>query len=219
MNSKTILMVTLAALLIGSLSLVPAVTAAPEAQAQATTPEASPAPTAGQTDAPTWTCPECGAQCPAPFARRGQGHHGRRGGMRAPRGDFGKAGDFGRGGRGGRGHGPGAGVPSDRVLRQATRLELTDQQIEQLEKLAYDAKVKLIDLESDLDKARLEMRREMETNGDDLTALKKQLDSVSKKRVTVQELKLKNWIDTKSVLTDEQKKLIGQRHAGFGMRL
>jgi Spy/CpxP family protein refolding chaperone len=69
----------------------------------------------------------------------------------------------------------------------------------------------LIDLESDLEKAQLEMKRQMETDGDDYNALKKHLDTVSKRRASIQEVKLKNWVDARKVLTDEQKKTVGDK--------
>ena len=105
------------------------------------------------------------------------------------------------------------------MLRRATQLELSDVQIAQMEKLTYDAKSKMIDLNSDFEKARLEMQKQMDTDSDDLSAMKKHLDSVAKKRVSIQELKLQNWFDSKNVLTEEQKKLIGKKQLRMGMRL
>ena len=115
--------------------------------------------------------------------------------------------------------GGGTGVAADHMLRNAARLDLTEAQIAQLEKLSYDAKSKLIDLESDQDKARLEMRRQMQTDSDDLTAMKKQLNAMSQIRVNIQELKLKNWIDAKNVLTDDQKQKVKDQFPRFGMKL
>jgi len=105
------------------------------------------------------------------------------------------------------------------MLRGATGLELTDDQVTQLEQLSYDTKSKLIDLESSLEKARLEMGRQMESDGDDLSAMKKQLDSMAKIKVDIQELKLKNWIDAKNVLTDEQKQKVKDKAPRFGAHL
>ena len=63
------------------------------------------------------------------------------------------------------------------------------------------------------------MKRQMETDGDNLSAMKKHLDSMAKIRVNIQELKLKNWIDAKSVLTEEQKQKVKEQHPRFGMKL
>ena len=110
-------------------------------------------------------------------------------------------------------------MPADRMLRNATSLDLTEAQVTQLEKLSYETKSKLIDLESALEKSRLEMHRQMETDGDDLSAMKKQLDSMAKIKVDIQEMKLKNWIDAKNVLTDEQRLKVKDHSPRFGAHL
>jgi Spy/CpxP family protein refolding chaperone len=185
--------------------------------AQATPPDTPETPEPA--DPPTVTCPRCGAECPGPYGRHGRG-------VRAPKGrsfhgsEFRGRGHAPRGGAGrGAGIGRGDGVPAERMLRNATRLDLSEDQIAQLETLSYETQAKLIDLESDQDKARLEMRRQMETNGDDLSAMKKHLDSMAKIRVNIQELKLKNWIDAKNVLNEEQKQKVKDHFPRFGMRL
>lgn len=107
-------------------------------------------------------------------------------------------------------------VPADRMLGNASDLDLTDEQVAQLEKLSYDAKSKLIDLNSSLEKARLEMKKEMESGSDNLSAMKKNLESMSQIKVDIQALKLGNWIEAKKVLTDEQKAKVKDRHPRFG---
>ena len=105
-------------------------------------------------------------------------------------------------------HDRGNGLPVDRVLRGATRLELTEDQIAVLEKLSYDTRLQLIDLESDLEKAQLEMKRLMESDSDDSSAMKKQLRSLSEKKLGIQEIKLENWLEAKQILTEDQKQKI-----------
>ena len=211
MISKTILILALAVLLVGGVAAVPSVVSAgpdTEAEFDDQAPPPPPPPDADDVDSPTWQCPRCGADCPAHFGRHGRGQYGRKGSR-------------------GRGAGPSlhghdqrrAGLPSQMMLRRTTRLELSDAQIAQLEKLTYDAKSKMIDLNSDFEKARLEMQQQMDTDSDDLSAMKKHLDSVAKKRVSIQELKLQNWIESKNVLTEEQKKQIGKKQLRMGMRL
>jgi Spy/CpxP family protein refolding chaperone len=215
MLSKTILILALAVLLAGGVAAVPSVVSAgPDTEAefddQAPPPPPPPttAPDADDVDSPTWRCPQCGKECPAPFGKQGRGRYGRRGG----KGRGAAPGQFGRDQRR-------AGLPSQVMLRRATRLELSDEQITQLQKLTYGAKSKMIDLDSDLEKARLEIQQQMDTNRDDISAMKKHLDSIAKKRVSIQELKLQNWIDSKNVLTEEQKKLIGKNQLRMGMKL
>jgi Spy/CpxP family protein refolding chaperone len=110
-------------------------------------------------------------------------------------------------------------VPADRMLGRAERLELTDEQVTQLKKLSYDAKARLIDLESSLEKAQLEMKKQLDADGDDLAAMKKQLDAMAEIKVDIQELKLKNWIDAKNTLTEDQKQKIKSWGPRFGARL
>jgi Spy/CpxP family protein refolding chaperone len=205
MKCKTILVTALAVALTLTLAGVPAMTATdgPDSETEYQAPD--PPGTQDAPEAPTWSCPKCGADCPAPpYGRRAFKE-------RTPR--FGRSMGAAHGRHAGRrgGRGAGRGLASDRLIKRATRLELTDAQVVQLEKLAYDTMSQLIDLNSDLEKAQLEMRRQMETDGDDLPALKKHLDTLAKKHVSIQELKLKNWIDSKKVLTEEQKQKIGDR--------
>ena len=98
-------------------------------------------------------------------------------------------------------------------------LGLTDEQVARLEELSYNAKSKLIDLNSSLEKARLEMEKEMESGNDNLSAMKKNIESMSKIKVDIKELKLENWIDAKNVLTEEQKAQVKNRHPRFGSNI
>jgi Spy/CpxP family protein refolding chaperone len=142
----------------------------------------------------------------APKSHHGYGKASR---MHAPHGS--------RGGRfGHRGFGMSDRVPADQMLRGASGLELTDEQVARLEVLSYNAKSKLIDLNSSLEKARLEMKREMKSGNDDLSAMKKNIESMSKIKVDIKELKLENWIEAKNVLTEEQKAQVKDRHPRFG---
>ena len=206
MKTKTFFIIALAALLTGGFAVGDAVT---DAVAQSTA-EVVPPDQPTTPDTPTITCPECGNECPMPPGRRGmrapRAHrgHGKTSRMHAPHAS--RGGGFGMSDR----------LPADRMLRGASGLDLTDEQTAQLEKLSYDAKLKLIDLNSSLEKARLEMKKEMESGNDNLSALKKNLESMSKIKVDIQELKLGNWFEAKKVLTEEQKAKVKDRHPGFG---
>jgi Spy/CpxP family protein refolding chaperone len=198
MKTKTFFIIALAALLTGGFAVGDAVT---DAVAQSTA-EVVPPDQPTTPDTPTITCPECGNEWPR--AHRG---HGKTARMHAPHAS--RGGGFGMSDR----------LPADRMLRGASGLDLTDEQTAQLEKLSYDAKLKLIDLNSSLEKARLEMKKEMESGNDNLSALKKNLESMSKIKVDIQELKLGNWFEAKKVLTDEQKAKVKDRHPGFGSNI
>lgn len=106
-------------------------------------------------------------------------------------------------------------LPAERLTIHGDDLELSQEQIDQLEKAAYDARLKMIDLESALDKARLEMRRLMDEGSDNAADLKRQLRTISEKRLAIQELRLENWIDSRKILNEDQKKKIDE----FGPRM
>ena len=212
MKTKIFMTIALTALLTGGFAAGNGVTQAGAQSPAQVEPPAQPAPP----EAPTFTCPKCGTECPMPQGRRG-GH-----GMRAPKAHhgYGKASRMHapRASRNGR-IGMSEGVPADRMLRGASRLELSDGQIAQLEKLSYDSKSKLIDLNASLEKARLEMRKVIESNSDDMSAMKKNLETMSKIKVEIQALKLENWIAAKKVLTDEQKQKIKDQYPRFGSHI
>lgn len=212
MNGKLILTLSLAILLLAGYSTISSAgpVSEDEPQVQAPPPPDVEAPDAEDGDSPEWRCPKCGANCPFPEGRRMRRGGARGAGMRAPR--AGRQGQFGRGQRG-------MGLASAGILRHASRLDLTEDQISQLEKLAYDAKSQMIDLESDLKKARLELRRQMDGDSGDVSAMNKQIDAIGQQQASIQKLKLKNWIDARKVLTDEQKKLVGKGQYRMGMRL
>jgi len=208
MKTKIFLTIALAVLLTGGFAITDA---AAQSSAEVVPPDQPVTP-----DAPTVTCPECGNECPMPQGRRG------RHGMRAPKAHK----SYGRvsrmhaphASRGG-GFGMSDRVPADQMLRSGSDLDLTDEQVSQLEKLSYDAKLKLIDLNSSLEKARLEMEKEMESGNDNLSAMKKNLESMSKIKVDIQELKLGNWFEAKKVLTEDQKAKVKDRHPRFGSHI
>jgi Spy/CpxP family protein refolding chaperone len=161
-----------------------------------------------------WKCPKCGNSSPMQYGRRGERkYRGRDGkhGHGAPSSCRG----MGRDTRG-PGEGRGKGLPADRFLRGATHLELTEDQVADLEKLSYDTRLQLIDLESDLEKAQLEMKRLMQDGSDDISAVKKQLRSLSEKKLGIQEIKLENLFEAKKILTDDQKQKIRATHPRMG---
>jgi Spy/CpxP family protein refolding chaperone len=190
---------------------VPAPDAPQTPEAEETTPD-TPAP-------PSITCPRCGADCPAPhghYGRRGHrgsgfDHRGSRHLHRAPAG-------FNRN-RHMHGGGRKEALPAERFTIHADDLELTEEQLDLLEKSAYDTRQKLIDLEADLEKAQLEMRRLKEQGTENASDLKKQLRLVSDKKLAIQELRLENWIDSRNILTEDQKLKLDSYRSKKGPRI
>lgn len=95
--------------------------------------------------------------------------------------------------------------------RRAEMLDLTDEQREKIEQLRYDSRLDLIDLKAALKKRRLELRRMMRDGDASEKALREAVDAVAKARAEVEFLELKTKIDTRSVLTDEQRRKTERR--------
>jgi Spy/CpxP family protein refolding chaperone len=164
----------------------------------------------------SFQCPKCGHEFPGFYGRHR--HSGIRGDRtpdcfrdaRAPR-----APRAHRGRRGSRGAGRDV-MPVDRILRGTERLELTDSQVKDLEKLSYDTRLKMIDMKSDLEKSQLEMKRLMQDGSDNMAAIKQQLSKLSGKKLAIQELRLENWFAARKLLTDDQKEKIRATHPRMG---
>lgn len=103
-----------------------------------------------------------------------------------------------------------------RILRHSEELDISEQQAAQLEELALDARKQMVDLRAAIEKGKLEIEEQMRSDSDDITTIKKHLNSLAEKRVDVQELKLRNWIAVKKILTDDQKEMIRKQHPRMG---
>jgi Spy/CpxP family protein refolding chaperone len=108
------------------------------------------------------------------------------------------------------------GIAAMKILRHAEELDLNEQQVTQLEELALDARKQLVDLHAAIEKGKLELEEQIRSNSDDITTIKKHLNSLAQTRVDVQELKLRNWIAVKKILTDDQKEMIQKKHPRMG---
>lgn len=116
----------------------------------------------------------------------------------------------------GRGH-RARGVPAEHLLGLAQRLELTEEQVNKLEKLAYNTKKQLIDLRAAIAKERLEMRQLHRADSDDLASYKTHIDKIAKTRAQIEEARIANLIDSRKVLTDKQKDLLKKQRPRLRM--
>jgi len=103
------------------------------------------------------------------------------------------------------------------MLHHAKALELSEEQISQLENLSLDAREQMVDLHAALEKEHLALEKLMNSDSDNLTAIRKQLNTLAQKRVDVQVLKLQNWMEVKKILTEDQLQKIRKQHPGKGM--
>jgi hypothetical protein len=84
--------------------------------------------------------------------------------------------------------------------------------------MAYDANKQLIDLRADLAKERLEIRNLRRSDSYDLEKYKTHINNIAGKNAKMEEVRISNWIESRKILTDEQKKLLAQPRFGKGMR-
>ncbi len=175
-------------------------------------------PSSDAPDAAHWRCPHCGAMNAGPMERpRGA----------APGKGFGHASDRERtfGDRPGRdwaeGQGPGGshGIAAERMIRHSDDLKLTDKQIETLEKLASDSKKALVDLHAQIAKEEIEIQDLLRSGSDDIAAVKRHADALSKARASIFEERISNFFEARKVLTADQKKLVKETFPRIGTML
>ena len=97
------------------------------------------------------------------------------------------------------------GLAADRMLRHSEALELTEEQVTRLKTLSYETKKDLIDLKADLAKQKLELKKLIDSETDDLTRLRRQIEAMAKKKAELHVAKLANRIEARKVLTDDQR--------------
>jgi len=142
-----------------------------------------------------------------------------------PHRDMGLGGGHGRGDGGDRrgfdGDGPRfrGTIAAERMLRHAAGLNLTDDQMEKLETLAYETQKALVDLHSEIEKEQLEIQNIFRSGSDDLTLIKRHVNAVSKARADIQEARIVNLFEARKILTADQKKLVKEKHPRLGMIL
>jgi Spy/CpxP family protein refolding chaperone len=94
------------------------------------------------------------------------------------------------------------------MLRHSKELKLTEEQIDKLETLASDTRMKLIDLRAEVAKGELEIANLIRSGSDDMARIKSHLDAVSSARSKIAELRITNLFEARKVLTPEQKKQV-----------
>lgn len=97
--------------------------------------------------------------------------------------------------------------PDKRRIRSEQKLNLTDAQQEQFQKISFDTKKKQIDLRAKLETAKLELRRLMVADDVDKSAIEKKLNDVASARTALKMNRINGWIEKNKVLTPEQQKI------------
>jgi len=125
---------------------------------------------------------------------------------------MGQQGDFGPGNCGPRGNhafGPRGegrmGAPGIRhLIRMADELELTDVQIDKLEKMAVEFKIERIDLEAQIEKEQVIMRSMMKDDNAREADILTEIDKVSMLEANMKKMHYKHFKSAQEVLTTEQ---------------
>lgn len=102
------------------------------------------------------------------------------------------------------------------IERMKDKLELTDDQIEQIRDIRYDNEVASIDRRAELEKARLEMEMLMTDDAFDRNKIYKQAEKVAEIQKDMQLSKVSAKLDFMDILSDEQREKLGELHAGLG---
>jgi Spy/CpxP family protein refolding chaperone len=91
--------------------------------------------------------------------------------------------------------------------RGEAKLNLTDAQQEQFQKISFDVRKKQIELKAKAETARLELRRLMTSDNLDKSAIEKKLNEVSAAQTALKMNRINGWIEKNKALTPEQQKL------------
>lgn len=86
-------------------------------------------------------------------------------------------------------------------------LKLTDAQKEQFEKITYDTQKKQIELRSKLESAQLDIRRLMDAESIDKTAIEKKFNEIAAAQTAMKMNHFTGWYEKNKVLTTEQQKI------------
>lgn len=86
-------------------------------------------------------------------------------------------------------------------------LKLTDAQQEQFKKISFDVQKKQIELRSKLATARLELRRLMDADASDKTAIEKKFNEIAATQTAMKMNRYNGWLEKNKVLTPEQQKI------------
>jgi len=96
------------------------------------------------------------------------------------------------------------------------QLNLTPQQVEQIQKLSTAFQTKAIDLRANQQKLRLELNEQLRADSPNRKAINATLDKIAAEKVALEKLQVGNRLDVRALLTDEQKQIFEARPFGRG---
>ncbi len=116
----------------------------------------------------------------------------------------------------GYGYGPkGKNMPAMRA-QMAKALNLTDKQKEEIAKIKTEAQIKTVDLRSEIQKARLQIKEEMLKANPSKTTIKKLADKITELQGKIKDIHIDQAFKVYNLLDDNQKKIAKTRMLNFG---
>ncbi len=97
----------------------------------------------------------------------------------------------------------------------AQRVGLSDDQTQQLDKISYESRLKMIDLRATLEKQQLMLGEMLEADQPNEDAVLGQVDKVSQARGAISRARVETMLSTRKVLTPEQWKKLKTSRMGF----
>lgn len=99
--------------------------------------------------------------------------------------------------------------------RWAKKLDLSDEQVEQLKQLAYDNRKEMISLKANVQLAQLEVKTAMDKETPDKTALMNAVDQAAMAKAAIEKKQIECQLRIKEILTDEQIEKLHDRRSSF----
>ena len=102
------------------------------------------------------------------------------------------------------------------IMMLADKLDLTDDQIEQIENLRYDMQKRNIDLKANLEKARLELGKLMREDKKDRKKILAQVEVVNGIEGDLNIARVEGMLDVNDILTETQRKTLEEERRKIG---
>ena len=96
-------------------------------------------------------------------------------------------------------------------------LNLTTEQIKQIDGFRTDFRKAQIDVRADMQKLRLELKELMQVDNPNQKVIDAQLENIQDQELAMEKLRVAHQLDVRALLTDEQKVLFDQHSFGQGM--
>jgi Spy/CpxP family protein refolding chaperone len=101
----------------------------------------------------------------------------------------------------------------------AQKVGLSDAQTQQLDKISYESRLKMVDLRATLEKEQLMLGQQLQADHPNEDAVLGQVDKVSQARAAIERARVQTMLATRKVLTPEQWKKLQTSRMDFHRRI